>query len=546
MMILKGHLYRVALIIIILLISILSSVGIEYLLTRPVNSIELNSDWLLYNSESEFLGRLDPSFNVKLNDYNQRSPGIYRIESEFYIDDVIDHPTIVITEQPDHGYRLKINGHTITEQGDLTNGNANIWKDTGIFRLGETVKYGVNHISIDVYSSHNILLSIPLFITDYNKELSKLSILRLFNRFLGTFMAGVTVVMGLLFLSIAFISKDETVYETLLGISLIFWSIYILDFNSFNLLFLSFLSFKKLVAISFVLAFLINVVVIYSLLFGGLKRIFINFIIVLSSLLTLFLVYPDNLEIFWKNYTVTNTLCFLFFIPVIFYPKLFLGESRSFNYILMGVVFASFYSLRFIYYDITNKPHQLLGHVGVFVYILFICFYFVKTYIEKHDKLLHMTIRADHYFNQSVIDPLTGVNNRFMLDYVDFEHHSFVMVIIDLDDFKDVNDTYGHDEGDRVLVECTQLIKSKIRERDYVIRLGGDEFLMLLKECPFDRAKVVISHLWEGFNSVKYLKCSGGAIIKEPGESYSSAYKRADENLYQVKKNRKGTFNFSH
>ncbi|MPN40503.1 Response regulator PleD [bioreactor metagenome] len=84
-------------------------------------------------------------------------------------------------------------------------------------------------------------------------------------------------------------------------------------------------------------------------------------------------------------------------------------------------------------------------------------------------------------------DYLTGVFNRRLLDYYlqekiksSTKQKTFSAILIDLDDFKQINDTYGHDAGDKTLQEFVKLLRSGLRSTDFIARFGGDEFYVIL------------------------------------------------------------------
>lgn len=536
---------RVISIIIILLISLSSVIVIERLLDRPSSAIELENPWSLYSPDGTFIRNVNSRFRLNLKDYGDLPEGLYTIIMEFKIEEDISYPSLVIPEQPDQGYQVSINDGIYAVVGDIKHGNANIWKDVGIISLGDLFRAGTYRLEIEIYSGYELAMALNPYICDTSKHPIKFIIITFLNRYLGLFMSGITFITGLMFISLAIISKEKYNLHVILGISFLLLTIYFSDYYTIEFMLGDYLTFKKIIGIAYISGFLLNALVVFSVLQGKLNKSYIIMYSVLQVLFFILLLTSGDIYIFWKNYNTVSSICYLLFIPIIFHPKLFRSRGSSYNLILTGVLIASIYSMRYLYYEMNGEPYQLIGHVGLFFYTMLICAYFVKDYMHKHNQLLEMTMRADHYFNKSVMDPLTQVNNRNILSYVDFEMSSFVFVICDLDDFKDINDKYGHDRGDKVLQNFSSIIKSLIRERDYIVRLGGDEFLILLKECPYERAKVILKKMWTLFDNDKYLSCSGGAVIKESDESYNSAYKRADKNLYDVKKNIKGTFNFS-
>ena len=120
----------------------------------------------------------------------------------------------------------------------------------------------------------------------------------------------------------------------------------------------------------------------------------------------------------------------------------------------------------------------------------------IRYAIERHRALEQVRQLA-------VVDELTGLNNRrgFLIL---FEHHRelavrkqvpLTLVFIDLDGMKQINDTYGHQEGDRALIETARLLTTTFRKSDVIARLGGDEFCVLLTEGSEQGGEVAINRL---------------------------------------------------
>jgi diguanylate cyclase (GGDEF)-like protein len=84
-------------------------------------------------------------------------------------------------------------------------------------------------------------------------------------------------------------------------------------------------------------------------------------------------------------------------------------------------------------------------------------------------------------------------------------NHTFSLVVIDLNKFKIINDTYGHAMGDKVLIFFSQLIHKLIRETDYLFRMGGDEFYLLLTNTSANNADVIIKKLQNKLSNEKFI-----------------------------------------
>ena len=156
------------------------------------------------------------------------------------------------------------------------------------------------------------------------------------------------------------------------------------------------------------------------------------------------------------------------------------------------------------------------------------------------------------------IDDLTGLYNRRYMNRTAFEYiHEtgqkkaiLSIVIIDLDHFKNINDTYGHSVGDDVLVEYAAFLKDLLRKEDTVYRYGGDEFVCILPETRYKQAVRIASRILEQSNSREFSKirmtCSIGiASFPVDGQDWLSVFNAADRRLYSAKRhgrNRIGAF----
>lgn len=149
-------------------------------------------------------------------------------------------------------------------------------------------------------------------------------------------------------------------------------------------------------------------------------------------------------------------------------------------------------------------------------------------------------------------DPLTNTYNRLGLQqYIQsaFERFRrsqevFCIALIDYDHFKEINDQYGHDVGDIVLITGADLIKSGIREQDKLARWGGEEFLILLPNTGLDGAFEIANKLRNVISANPIgqpvgvnVTVTGGVAMVTQDDSFESLFKRADDALYQGKQN---------
>lgn len=177
---------------------------------------------------------------------------------------------------------------------------------------------------------------------------------------------------------------------------------------------------------------------------------------------------------------------------------------------------------------------------------------FINVYLREAAPVLETKRLMESLRDSTLRDPMTGLNNRrFLEEYVDTlvasvqrkQTHAAILML-DLDYFKMVNDTYGHDAGDSVLKALSQVLRHSVRASDLVIRYGGEEFLMVLLESNGEAGTMVAEKIRQAVAELK-IPVAGGILQKTisigvadyPGDSetFWQAVKFADVALYQAK-----------
>jgi diguanylate cyclase (GGDEF)-like protein/PAS domain S-box-containing protein len=139
----------------------------------------------------------------------------------------------------------------------------------------------------------------------------------------------------------------------------------------------------------------------------------------------------------------------------------------------------------------------------------------------------------------SVRDPLTGCFNRRYIEKrredLEQEEAHWACLLFDLTGFKEINDTWGHDEGDRVLRAFAHFLLRLHRSEDILVRLGGDEFALFIRTIVQDEGRAVIDRVIAAAQRDSPAAFNFGVAIRQPDESVAAVLSRADQEMYAAK-----------
>jgi len=176
-----------------------------------------------------------------------------------------------------------------------------------------------------------------------------------------------------------------------------------------------------------------------------------------------------------------------------------------------------------------------------------------KELLARVKKELHIQNLQSELKLLAATDPMTKLYNRryftqtakHIFDLSKREKENLSLIMIDIDKFKNINDTYGHDVGDKVIVSLADALIQEHRESDIVCRFGGEEFVMLLPNTSLDNAQILANNIRVGIenltlqiedNEIKFTISLGISQIDLSSEvNIEAGLKRADEALYEAK-----------
>lgn len=277
---------------------------------------------------------------------------------------------------------------------------------------------------------------------------------------------------------------------------------------------------------------------------GMLERVHLKFVatvskhskrtVIIVSILLLFLLC-------WLDYITGDYSLIIFYLIPVSLTAWFVGKTS-------GVFFCLLSLLARIVADFSLYPpaqRSNLHYWNLFIEFSFLLIMSVLFSVLKN--------KLDSEKSLARIDPLTkAINRRSFFDLAELEinraqryGHPFTIVYIDLDNFKEINDQWGHSTGDRLLMTVATTITSNIRNTDILARFGGDEFVILLPETTGESAQATLekvhrqlreamsNHAWQVTFSI------GAISYRRPPRNVEEAVRRADTLMYEVKRSGK-------
>lgn len=224
-----------------------------------------------------------------------------------------------------------------------------------------------------------------------------------------------------------------------------------------------------------------------------------------------------------------------------------------FNSVGLAMIVTALSELAFTLYTDVYGVTNMVGHMLKIVSYYYVYAGVLLEGIDKPYRLVAVELR-----DEAMQDPLTGLYNRRGLDEllrkqlgrVSRGRESLGMLMIDLDNFKHINDHYGHLVGDSVLIQFADLLGKNVRKRDLAGRYGGDEFIVLLPNVDSEMVVAIKQRIeiavqaWIGNDErLKRLGISIGTALLKSGQDVdeSTLIKMADKSMYEAKREKKAT-----
>jgi len=233
-----------------------------------------------------------------------------------------------------------------------------------------------------------------------------------------------------------------------------------------------------------------------------------------------------------------------FMSMMIFILMVFLIPNVWKNSMITGCIMLAGYMVFGFFF---GYPEEIppLGQRGIY---LGICLIACAIFIYGRENSRRRQFAAEKLLEfLSMTDRLTGIYNRSRFEYLlglwikNMRHDPFCLILFDIDDFKKINDTFGHTAGDEVLISTTSVVAANIRDDDIFARWGGEEFVVLFGETEIERAAELAERLRKAVENnhcgeAGKITISIGVIHYRRGETIIEFVRRVDDKMYEAKR----------
>jgi len=491
-----------------------------YLPVQPSGQV-LNKGW-----EAEYKGIR--TSNVRLPYIQQSSEAA----------DILTLTTTLNTIQGDslilrpgsYAFAVILNGQQIAAIGDLNEPTANVWNTVQLIPL-TNLRTDNNILQIKLSSANRAVgMGVSPYIDNLESVIHKITFINwLANDFL-LLNQGAALVIGIILITIAWSRKKIFTAEIFMGTAAILGYIYVFDFDmrasTGSLAFLLLVR-KICLASGYLgtLAFVCGLELYYH------ERLKTSIIIALPTFIAVL-----ALAIQPSQYSFSIALIYLNIVLLVNLVTACVIIFQSPHSKDLLVIPASLLALC-ILETIISMALALSWPFMTGYIVLFCSIFFGINLILEFLQLYHENVALQVKAN---IDPLTGAFNRNVLkDSLARQYNT--LALIDLDNFKYYNDRYGHAEGDQLLLSFVDTVRRNMRQDDLVVRIGGDEFVLLLNHSTTGLADETLERICAQFARVipdKKVRLSYG--IEVIHDSLNKSMGIADKRMYEMKTNHKG------
>ncbi len=542
----KESVYRMMLIITLALFSaFLVTLLVDRLYRLPPSAHPVQSSWEMKTAAGTSRSR--GSVYLLRSEENGIPEGEITIRGSFRIDNDIRRPLLIIPAITGNGIRITMDGTYIGTAGDMSRGRSSIWGSSHVFPLPFPLPQGEHLLEIDFLILYEAGILIPPYLVEQEKVPLRTMILLFYNNGFLNITTGILFILGIFFIITGALTLPGGWGKLGVGAAQLLVMIFLLDYGRIRLLPIPYLAWKTIANMAMHLAIAILVPSL-QFLFGkkpGKGAWFLSLFEVIVAMALLLL--PDNVLELRQLYTIFHSTIFIAILYLIISGFTLINRERSLTILYTGFLFAMILGARDVIGLISEEGDIFYSHLGILGFMLTAGVAVSMDILKQYRIISLERQRADHLYERSMKDPLTGAFNRNILQSPDLPlDKGYVLILFDLDDFKQINDTRGHAAGDLVLQHLVEAIKENTRTGDIIIRQGGDEFALILPSCTLQRASTIAEAIDRTIQSTPVLEedpsfryTASAGIALSNGNALEELFQEADQELYRNKERRR-------
>ena len=477
----------------------------------------LGGEWIVRNEDNVYTVSL-PHLQAITEE------GIYTYIKTF---GPVEADTLVIPQISAYGYKIVLNGMMIKKLNYPENKTANIWNQTQMVVFDRQLLTDQNTLEITMYSLFDHGMSYLPYLVNQKEILGKIALSNYLENDVYLLSIGASITLGFVLFALGMGIPEKKGFHYSFALGTIFIGIYLLDYQ-FRLYTCDrswYLFFRKVIFSSLYMSGLMLLQGIEYYLYGK-KRYSKIFTWIIPFLLAGFFFMPNFYTIkIYNNFALIIMFIMIMLVTVQIYVKKdkpFIFAATILSLCMINDVIKVVFSL--------NHIHMI--RFGIIITVLSMGFLLVEFFRNTYGKMVIAHGKA-------MKDPLTDAYNRNVLETIETGPND-IMVLVDFDDFKIINDVYGHSEGDRVLKLFTQKALELLRNEDMIVRIGGDEFMVFIKNCTketaFERVEMIRKSMAEEIEAYDFNFSYGSCSLKD---GVSKAFSKSDELLYEMKKEKR-------
>ncbi|MFO7612733.1 MAG: GGDEF domain-containing protein [Clostridia bacterium] len=449
-------------------------------------------------------------------------------------------------------YEVYFNGIHLGTAGDMESARSHIYNGIENFVIHKEYVEEVNTLTIKTHSLYMIGLEqspVGIVCCDVARMITEDVTFR--TQGMTMMGAGILVLGIIITLMMIFLSEKRNYALIFFMVSVVFLSIYSIEFMYIPHIAISFIWFKKIIILSlFACIFFLGLS--FSKYFNSRQSVILSSVLFVLVVLSALLV--GNLILFKQLYNVfISAISFNFIIWITVAAKQYkkMDEAVVFVWSFVNLlILAAADSIQLLVLGSTMNMSIML-HVMIFSLILISLFYVEMN--KRNIKIRQESSQRSHFYQQAITDQLTDTfNKKHVISLLSGESSPYTVAMIDIDCFKQVNDSFGHPAGDYILKHVSRRMKNEFRDTDIVGRYGGDEFIVILLGCSEKHAFDIMNRfrMHVEFDKISHdgkeipITLSIGIAYCDSKNECEETIKRADEALYRAKESGRNMVSF--